>query len=134
MMKKLLLELMIWLHSSTGEHQLSQISLYVLPYGTWKVLFLKGYYPIEIHTSYIVIFFEGIWLWERNWDNDNYDQRRISCFIEKVNPISSRKNCHQRLFEIFQVLYILFCFHYRRSSGFSRGVSKYRGVARWNIF
>ena len=58
MMKKQLLELMIWLHSSTGEHQLSQIFLYVyhtLKKKSWS-LFLKRLYLSDIHFSHTDIF------------------------------------------------------------------------------
>lgn len=98
--------------------------------------FKNSLYGPSLNQSILPTISPDIWLWERNRNNADSNKRRISCFTQKVPtpyPPSS-----QFIIEHYNVQFhgwtsFWILFHYRKSSGFSRGVSKYRGVARYEL-
>jgi len=110
-------------------------------------MFLLFVYQISSITSLCVFFVTVNKLWGEAQGNGGSIKRRIHWILEKVifqflTPlfISAHDYAFLKLFslsflflELLRLFLIVFNFSFcRKSSGFSRGVSKYRGVARYS--
>ena len=71
----------------------------------------------------------GIWLWERNCDNEHWQKKNTLLHWEGTSSPQKFALLNKLSNNVINVIGFDVC-SYRRSSGFSRGVSKYRGVAR----
>ena len=75
--------------------------------------------------------YAGVWLWEGDWYNANSNKRRVPSLFKKVLLQITRFIRIIFCLRVFCLIYGVFFLCCRKSSGFSRGLSKYRGVARY---